>query len=119
MMMKTNDKKSVSRKIKNNLEKKTGNQGVKKQYLKNNNMCKVTFTLPKETTPDTKDVTIVGNFNNWNTSETPMKKLKSGDFSITLNLPQEREYRFNYLVDSNRWGNDWHADRYIPNSYGG
>ncbi|MHA2113781.1 MAG: isoamylase early set domain-containing protein [Candidatus Hodarchaeales archaeon] len=92
--------------------------GIKKQYLKSNVSCKVTFTLPKEATPQAQVVTIVGDFNNWNLTETQMKKLKSGDFQVTLKLPRDREYRFRYLVDSTYWKNDWCADKYVPNSFG-
>jgi hypothetical protein len=97
---------------------KDGTPGIKKQYLKSNGSCNVTFRLPKKAAPDAHVVTIVGDFNNWNASETKMKKLKNGDFKLTLKLPHGREYRYRYLIDSNRWENDWFADRYVPNSYG-
>lgn len=93
-------------------------KGLKKQYLKKIPACKVTFRLPKNAAPDAKTVTIVGDFNNWNVSESKMQRLKSGDFKITLELPCNREYRFRYLIDSDKWENDWFADRYIPNEYG-
>jgi hypothetical protein len=54
--------------------------GIKKQYLKSDGSCKVTLSLPKEAAPDAQVVAIVGDFNNWNLTETQMKKLKSGDF---------------------------------------
>lgn len=91
---------------------------IKKQYLKTNPMCKVTFKLPKNAAKNAEVVTIVGDFNDWNIQETPMKKLKSGDFKITLSLACNREYRFKYLIDSSRWENDWFADKYLPNDYG-
>ncbi len=37
--------------------------GMKKQYLKSNGSCNVTFRLPKEAAPDAQVVTIVGDFN--------------------------------------------------------
>jgi hypothetical protein len=92
--------------------------GIKKQNPKSNGSCKVTFTLPKEAAPEAQVVAIVGDFNNWNLTETQMKKLKSGDFQLTLKLPLDREYRFRYLVDSTYWENDWCADKYVPNSFG-
>jgi hypothetical protein len=79
---------------------------------------KVTFRLPKEAVQGAKSVTIVGDFNEWNTTATPMTGLKDGSFQITLTLPAEREYRFRYLIDGTRWENDWCADKYIPNDYG-
>lgn len=95
-----------------------GNSGIKKQYLKSNGSCNVTFILQKEAAPDAQVVTIVGDFNNWNLTETQMKKLKNGNFKITLKLSRDREYRFRYFVDANRWENDWHADKYVPNPFG-
>jgi 1,4-alpha-glucan branching enzyme len=92
--------------------------GIKKEYLKSKPVCKVTFKLPKEAAPEAKGVTIVGDFNNWNREATPMRRLKNGDFTVTLNLETGREYRFKYLIDGKRWENDWHADRYEPNIYG-
>ena len=63
-------------------------------------------------------VTIAGDFNNWDTAETQLKRLNSGDFKVTLELPGNREYRFRYLIDASRRENDWFADKYVPNSYG-
>jgi len=92
--------------------------GLKKQYVKEGKACKVTFRLPKEAAPDAGVVTVVGDFNNWNVTETKMKKLKNGDFTTTVELPCKREYRFRYLIDAKRWENDWCADKYIRNRYG-
>ncbi len=93
-------------------------EGLKKQYLKSKNICKVTFRLPKEAAQDAKSVTIVGDFNKWNITETKMKKLSNGDFSLTLELPCDREYSFRYLIDANRWEKDWFADKHIPGDSG-
>jgi hypothetical protein len=30
-----------------------------------------------------------------------------------------RTYRFRYLIDNERWQNDWAADSYAPNEFGG
>ena len=98
---------------------KTAEPGsLKKQYLKKNPSCKVTFRLPKEAAPDAQVVSIVGDFNNWSITENKMAKLKNGDFKLVLELPCDREYKFRYLIDTNRWENDWFADKYIPNGYG-
>ncbi|MBI5664405.1 MAG: isoamylase early set domain-containing protein [Nitrospirae bacterium] len=93
---------------------KSESEGLKKQYLKSKNICKVTFRLPKEAAPDAKNVTIVGDFNKWNITETKMKKLRNGDFILTLELPCDREYSFRYLIDANHWEKDWFADKHIP-----
>ena len=91
---------------------------LKKQYIKSKSLCKITFRLPKEAAQGAKSVTVVGDFNNWHITQTPMKKMKSGDYSLTIELPCNREYNFRYLIDANRWENDWFADKYIPNEFG-
>ena len=97
---------------------KAENNGIKKKYLKSNSLCKVTFRLPKEAAPEAQNVTIAGDFNDWNANETLMKRLKDGTFTATVNLERDREYQFRYLIDSARWENDWNADKYIKSTYG-
>lgn len=91
---------------------------LKKQYLKSKERCKVTFRLPKAAAPEAATVHIVGEFNNWSTVETPMQRLKSGDFKAVVNLSPGRSYQFRYLIDQITWENDWEADRYVKSDYG-
>ena len=91
---------------------------MKKQYLKTKPICKVTFRVPKEAAKAAETVHIVGEFNNWDIYATPMKKLKSGAFTVTLDLDRGREYQFRYLMDETKWENDWQADKYVPTPYG-
>lgn len=100
-------------------EKPSSNGSMKKQYLKTRPSCKVTFRLPKDAVTDASKVTIAGEFNNWDTEAAQLKKIRGGDFSITIELEKDREYRFRYLIDNMRWENDWHADKYLPNAFGG
>jgi hypothetical protein len=86
----------------------------KKQYLKSKPVCKVTFRLPKEALRGARNVTIVGDFNEWSKTAAPMKILKDGSASLTLNLETSRKYHYRYLVDGERWENDWQADGYHP-----
>ncbi len=99
-------------------EKALKTSGIQKQYLKSKPVCKVTFKLPKAAALGARVVSIVGDFNNWSISENKMEKLKNGDFKLTLSLSCNREYQFRYLIDANRWENDWFADKYIPNEHG-
>jgi|TARA_B100000315_G_scaffold108290_1_gene99399 hypothetical protein len=48
-----------------------------------------------------------------------MKRLKSGVFTITLDLKLGKEYHFRYLTNNSQWINDEYADKYEPNPYGG
>jgi 1,4-alpha-glucan branching enzyme len=91
---------------------------LKKQYHKKDQTCKVTFCLPKEAAHAAKKVYLVGEFNNWELYETPMKKLKDGSFSATIELASGKEYQFRYFIDDATWENDWAADKYIHSSHG-
>jgi 1,4-alpha-glucan branching enzyme len=88
----------------------------KKQYLKSKPVCKVTFKITKEEAKNAELVRLVGDFNGWDLSSSPMKKLKNGDFTSTVNLDAEKDYEFRYLLDDKEWENDWAADQYVPSS---
>lgn len=89
---------------------------LKKQYLKSKEMCKVTFKLSKKEAQDAESVRLLGDFNQWDQASSPMKKLKNGDFTTTINLAKGAQYQFRYLLDDKAWENDWQADAYIPSS---
>lgn len=93
--------------------------GFRKKYTESQASCKVTFRLPEAAVGSAKKVTIVGDFNNWDEEASPMKRLRNGDFQITLELPSMAESKFRYLIHGSHWENDWCADKYIPNPYGG
>jgi hypothetical protein len=44
---------------------------------------------------------------------------RRGGFSLTVDLGTGRAYRFRYLLDGQRWDNDWAADAYVRNGFGG
>ena len=91
---------------------------LKKQFLKSRPVCKVTFRLPREAAKTAKTVHVVGEFNNWDVYATPMKFLKNGAFTVTIDLEQGREYQFRYLINETSWENDWDADKYLPSHFG-
>lgn len=83
-----------------------------KKYLKSKPICKVTFKLLKEQCNAAEEAALAGDFNGWD--NVPMKKLKSGDFTVTLDLEKDNKYQFKYLLDGKEWQNDWEADEYSP-----
>lgn len=85
-----------------------------KTYHKTQKTCAVTFELSKEAAKGAENVWLVGDFNNWSSADTPMKKKKDGSFSVKLTLETEKEYQFRYLLDGKQWENDWAADKYVP-----
>lgn len=91
---------------------------MKKRFLKSKPVCKVTFELPSQAANGAVKVMLVGDFNGWDTAATPLKRHKDGAYSVILDLPRDNEYQFRYLVDEDRWENDWAADKYVPNPTG-
>ena len=89
---------------------------LKKSYTKTGNICRVTFKLPAEVNAET--AALCGEFNDWDATASPMKRLKDGSFSATASLDAGRSYRFRYWLDGERWENDWEADGYEPNEFG-
>jgi len=91
---------------------------IRKQFLKSRPICKVTFKIPEEIGNGAKYVHLVGEFNDWSTSATPMKHLKSGTFSVTIDLETGRSYQFRYLIGQSHWTNDPEADDELPTPFG-
>lgn len=90
---------------------------MNKTYLKSKKgVVKVTFEVTPEV--ETRQAAVVGEFNNWNPSATPMKRKKDGSFSVALNLESAKQYRYKYYLDGQRWMTDPHADASIPNIFG-
>ena len=90
---------------------------VKKQYFKTKPYCKVTFRLSKKTAGDARKVAVAGDFNEWSSSRTPMKLLKNGDFTTTLQLPKGHEYQYRFVLDDEIWISDDTADKKVYSQY--
>lgn len=91
---------------------------ISKQQSKNNNKVLVTFKLPASTWAET--ISIVGDFNDWDPHSHPfMRSQDDGSWQVTLELSKDRTYQFRYLVNGTQWQNDYQADGYAPNPFGG
>lgn len=91
---------------------------IKKKYLASKPECKVTFKLSKDA-GSFNEVSLVGDFNKWDPKANTMKKLKSGDFTVTLNLQKGSDYQFKYLADAKEWLNDSESDKLVANEFQG
>jgi len=93
---------------------------LKKQYLKTRPACKVSFRISKEAACSAQSIYLVGDFNAWDAQATPMSALKSGEFTVVLELDTATpEYQFRYQYDGSHWENDWEADGYVDNGVDG
>lgn len=88
-----------------------------KKFDSSKNVFRVTFTLPADVNAQT--ACLCGDFNDWDKESHPMEKKEDGSFSLTMNLEAGRHYHFRYFLDGERWENDWEADAYVPNPFGG
>ncbi len=77
---------------------------------------RVTFSMPP--LEGVTQLHLVGDFNNWSVSETPLKQGTDGGWSVALTLEAGKKYQYRYFVDGQVWQNDWEADAYVPNRFG-
>lgn len=91
---------------------------IQKQFLKNKPVCKVTFSTPDIAANGSTDAFVVGEFNDWSTTATPMKRLKNGTFRLSIDLETGRSYQFRYLFGKSNWANDPDADDDLPTPFG-
>ncbi len=89
---------------------------LKKNYTKSGRSCRVTFKVPAEIEAET--IALLGDFNAWDAESTPLKARKDGTYSTTISLEAGQDYRFRYLLDSDRWANDEAADQEVANRFG-
>ena len=62
---------------------------------------------------------VCGDWNDWSTRADLMARDAEGGFRLAVELDAGRAYRFRYFLDDCRWENDWAADAYIGNHFGG
>ncbi len=78
-------------------------------------IARVSFILPNGTWAH--NVSLVGDFNGWNTSSHHLEHTQEGMWMITIDLEMNRSYQFRYLRDR-EWINDGQADAYVHNRLG-
>lgn len=78
---------------------------------------KVTFTLPKEAVQNAETVAVLGDFNNWQNGVS-LTKQKDGSFKTAVELEKGRSYEYRFLINGEKWENDWAAEAYAPTPFG-
>jgi 1,4-alpha-glucan branching enzyme len=91
---------------------------IKKQVLKSKPVCKVTFKVSKDQAEGASQISVVGDFNEWNPEAAVMNPLKDGSFSLTIELEAGNTYRFRYFADGERWFDDVEADGQETGEFG-
>jgi hypothetical protein len=62
-------------------------------------------------------VAVVGDFNGWCPTATPLRQDREGVWQAQVDLPLGSRCEFRYLVDG-AWMTDYHADDFVANPYG-
>ncbi|VAX24212.1 hypothetical protein MNBD_IGNAVI01-2612 [hydrothermal vent metagenome] len=92
---------------------------MRKKYLKNQNECTITFTIPKSIGDKYKKISVVGEFNDWDQNAHQFKKTNSkGTYSVSVRVPVGGEYQFRYVADGIHWFNEEKADKQIAVPFG-
>jgi len=86
---------------------------LKKTFSSDKTKCTVTFSINAAAAAGAEKAFLVGEFNDWSETATPMKKGADGSFSVKKQFEVNKEYQFRYLLDGKTWINDWKADKYI------
>jgi 1,4-alpha-glucan branching enzyme len=77
---------------------------------------RVTFSLPASIWAE--QIHLVGSFNDWDQTRTPMRQTASGYWTLSLELASDTEHQFRYLIDGETWYTDYNADGFVANEYG-
>ncbi len=92
--------------------RRENDMSITKQLLKSKHECKVRFHLTASEAGNAGQIALVGDFNNWDTGASIMRRLKNGDFALEMKLPAGGTFKFRYLADEKIWLNDPQADGY-------
>lgn len=92
---------------------------ITKKFSKKPPLCTVDFILPDEIATIAETACLVGDFNDWNGTATPMKKVKGSAFRVTVKLDVDQEYAFRYLINGSEWHNEPKADKFVENPFNG
>ena len=89
---------------------------IKRTPVKGGEGVRVQFVLPEERIWG--EVSVVGEFNDWNPRATPLRRRPNGTRSASVVLEPGR-YAFRYLGEGGRWYDEETADSAEPNGLGG
>lgn len=79
--------------------------------------AKITFMLPKEAVENAETVAIFGDFNQWQEGIL-LTRQKDGSFKTAVELEKGRSYEYRFLINGEKWENDWAAEAYVPTPFG-
>ena len=90
---------------------------IKSNYVKSKKQYKVSFELPQDSIGKSRDVRVLGTFNDWSWEDGLKLKAAKEAYTGNTSLPAGN-YEFRYLVDGEEWHNDDHAEAYADSGHG-
>ena len=78
---------------------------------------RVTFRLPAAAGATV--AWVAGEWNDWSHLADQMDATADGTLECKVLLEPGRSYRFRYYLGDDKWENDWDADSYVDNEFGG
>ena len=79
----------------------------------------VTFRLPADAGAGASVAWVAGEWNDWSHLADKMDATDDGVLECKVLLEPGRSYRFRYYLGDGKWENDWDADSYVDNEFGG
>ena len=79
---------------------------------------KISVVFEIEGFDDAREISLVGDFNDWEPARTPMRRRKDGSWAATVRLPNDHRFEYKILVDGNTWLADQQADALVPDPFG-
>jgi 1,4-alpha-glucan branching enzyme len=80
------------------------------ERTKRKNRIEVTFVLPADAPH--REVSVVGDFNDWQPGAHPLAARPDGTRAVTVTLPSKARTGFRYLAEGGHWFDEEHADEH-------
>lgn len=90
---------------------------IKKVNKRKSDKVKVTFVLPEDH-PHADDMSVVGDFNDWQAGENSFVRRSNHTYSTNVMLDEGHRYAFRYYSEEGGWYNEDEADGYEHNEHG-
>jgi 1,4-alpha-glucan branching enzyme len=78
------------------------------ERTRSKNAIEITFVLPAD--HPCGDVSVVGDFNDWQPGAHPLAARKDGTRAVTVSVPAEQRVHFRYLAHGDYWFDEDCAD---------
>jgi len=90
---------------------------LNKSYIKSKSAFKVKFSVASAHNPKSKEIRVLGDFNQWNFDQAPVLSKTKGIYQTSIEIPAGQKYEFRYVLNGTDWINDDQPDAYTPSPF--